>query len=227
MAKSDNNGQKLFGTEFNGFNKKQVTEYIASLENKYNASLKQKETDISSLENSYNELQDKYAELFDSYMVLQEEKSKIADVLIGAENRAGEIIEQAKHDAEKERSELEAQSELLREAIVDKNKILKNMKDSANALVAEFEALMDSKVKEMRSMLDSGIAELNSKVDLVITDTAAKNEAASVPDKDDSADGEIYAVTELSDNTDDVVPNEVTGIFEDEDEKKNDGDMFL
>ncbi len=34
MAKADN-GQKLFGTEFSGFNKKQVNEYIASLDKKY------------------------------------------------------------------------------------------------------------------------------------------------------------------------------------------------
>jgi len=128
MAKQDNNGQKLFGTEFNGFNKKQVTEYIASLEKKYNDAIRQKTDEATALENSYSELQDKYAELFDSYMVLQDEKAKIADVLIGAENRAAEIVESAKSDAERERAALEAQSEVLREAIVDKNKIIKDLK---------------------------------------------------------------------------------------------------
>lgn len=238
MAKADN-GQKLFSTEFNGFNKKQVTEYIATLEQKYKESIAQKEKDINALEVSYNELQDKYAELFDSYMALQEEKSKIADVLIGAENRAAEIIDQARADAEKERVYLEAQSESLRETIVDKNKIIKDMKAAANSMTSDFEATIKTKMEEIFFMIDKSIAELNDRADAVVDDAESKNAvdlnsddknentAAEKPEETylSEEDGYIEDDTDdESDNEESAISDEIKSIFTDDD--KNDGDFL-
>ncbi|MBE7064761.1 MAG: hypothetical protein E7384_02970 [Ruminococcaceae bacterium] len=235
MAKADN-GQKLFGTEFNGFNKKQVTEYIALLEQKYNEVILQKDEETNALEVSYNELQDKYAELFDSYMALQEEKARIADVLIGAENRAAEIVEQARTEADKERAILEAQSENLRETIVDKNKILKDMKASANSMVSEFQADINAMVQEICAMLDQSITKLNEKTDAVIGDVAEKNAESKVVDEaSEYIDEEISENVEGAAVVDDGVPaeesekivdEEVVAIFSDE-EESNDGDFLL
>lgn len=244
MAKADN-GQKLFSTEFNGFNKKQVTEYIATLEQKYKESIAQKERDINALEVSYNELQDKYAELFDSYMALQEEKSKIADVLIGAENRAAEIIDQARADAEKERVYLEAQSESLRETIVDKNKIIKDMKAAANSMTADFEAAIKTKMEEIFFMIDKSMAELNDRADAVVDDAESKNtadlnfddknkttaeeksEIPSLSETDDSVEVEDIISDDTDDESDDeesAISDEIESIFTDDD--KNDGDFL-
>ena len=238
MAKADN-GQKLFSTEFNGFNKKQVTEYIAILEQKYKESIAQKERDINALEVSYNELQDKYAELFDSYMALQEEKSKIADVLIGAENRAAEIIDQARADAEKERVYLEAQSESLRETIVDKNKIIKDMKAAANSMTADFEAAIKTKMEEIFFMIDKSMAELNDRADAVVDDAESKNTAdlnfddknentaAEKPEETSLPEEDSYIEDDTDDESDDeesAISDEIESIFTDDD--KNDGDFL-
>lgn len=236
MAKSDNNGQKLFGTEFSGFNKKQVNDYIAALDRKYADALSQKDAEINSWVSSYNELQDKYAELFDSYMALQEEKAKIADVLIGAENRAGEIIAQARETAENERVALEAQAESLREIIVDKNKILKDMRDSANAVFAEFETFLNAKVGEMCTAFEVGLAELNNKTETVIKTAEDKNEEViaiaedtSVNDNDDDCISAVTPEEEIisgdSETAEDYIDNEISGIFAD-DETSDSGDFI-
>ena len=143
------------------------------MEEQYSSALKHKDKEFAALESSYKELKDKYTELFSSYKLLQDDKSKIADVLIGAENTAKGIIEQAKADAEGEKSKIEEQAESLREIVVDRNRIVRDMTESVNTMVADFEKKIRNITDEISAKLSESLDSMNKSAEKIASKSSA------------------------------------------------------
>jgi F0F1-type ATP synthase membrane subunit b/b' len=115
----------------------------------------------------YNGLLAQHNQLSSSYIVLQEEKSKVADALIQAENTAKDIISSAHRQAEFERRELEEKSESLRVNIVDKNKQLRDMRLEVTQMCNGVKAQMEAALKAITDKMDEEINSFNATVSSV------------------------------------------------------------
>lgn len=161
MAKSS----KVFDTEFNGFNKKQVNEYIEKLVSQYQQSLNEKTDECDELRAKNEQLAAKLNELSDAYIKVQEDKAKIADVLINAENTAKTIIAQAEAESEEQREKLSVQADEKRMLIVDLNKTLRDMKMEIERFIDEAQKDMINSLDLIKNRLDSEKQSISSKID--------------------------------------------------------------
>lgn len=165
---------KTFDVPLKKYRKKYVTEYVAALNKHYTEIIEANTNEIiklgeaySELADSYNSLLAQYNQLSSSYIVLQEEKAKVADVLINAENTAKEIVERAQVQAENERRALEEQSENLRVNIVDKNRHLRNMRIEVTQMCDSVKSQMESAMKAISDKMDEEILSFNRTVSSV------------------------------------------------------------
>ena len=110
------------------YRKKNVDAYIIDLNKQHDEALKAKDAEIEALNKQYIELQGKYAALASDVIELQKDKARVANALLEAETTAAAMIEQARGDAEREKTELLAQLEQLREEVIDRNRFIQNMK---------------------------------------------------------------------------------------------------
>lgn len=161
MAKSS----KVFDTEFNGFNKKQVNEYIEKLVSQYQQSLNDKTNECDELRAKNEQLSAKLNELSDAYIKAQEDKAKIADVLINAENTAKNMIAQAEAESEEKREKLSVQVDEKRMLIVDMNKNIRDMKIEIEKMVEEAKSRMNNSLSLINERLESERQAISSKID--------------------------------------------------------------
>lgn len=140
------------------YRKKNVDAYISELQSGHLAALKDKDAQIEALNKKYNELQGQYAALSTEVIELQKDKSRVANVLIGAETTAASIIEQARGDAEREKTDLLAQLEQLREEVIDRKRLVQELKretlnacDELKRKLEEFEVLADGQLEELQT----------------------------------------------------------------------------
>ena len=165
---------KTFDVPLKKYRKKYVNEYLVQLNKHYTDIIEANTNEIIKLGEAYSELADTYNSLLAqhnqlsaSYISLQEEKSKVADALIKAENTAKDIVESARIQAEKERFELEQKSESLRENIVDKNKRLRDMRMEVTEMCNSVKAQMEEALRAINEKMDNEIKNFNSTVSSV------------------------------------------------------------
>ena len=165
---------KTFDVPLKKYRKKYVNEYLEALNRHYTEIIEANTNEIIKLGEAYSELADMYNSLLaqhnqlsSSYIVLQEEKSKVADALIQAENKANDIITSARRQAEFERRELEEKSENLRVNIVDKNKQLRNMRLEVTQMCNGVKAQMEAALKAITDKMDEEIKSFNTTVSSV------------------------------------------------------------
>ena len=165
---------KTFDVPLKKYRKKYVNEYLAALNRHYTEIIEANTNEIIKLGEAYSELADSYNyllaqhnQLSSSYIDLQNEKSKVADALIKAENTAKEIVACAYEQAEFERRELEAKSEVLRENIVDKNKRIRDMRLEVTEMCNGVKAQMEAAMKAIAEKLDEEINNFNNTVNSV------------------------------------------------------------
>lgn len=151
------------------YRKKNVDAYILELNKQHQEALKAKDAEIEALNQKYVELQGKYANLSSDVIELQKDKSRVANVLIEAESTAASMIEQARGDAEKEKTELLAQLEQLREEIIDRKRLVQNIKQetlaACQAIVAKIEAsaqLAQGSFEELQDRYPSDVSEADA-----------------------------------------------------------------
>lgn len=139
------------------YRKKNVDAYISELDAKHQAALKAKDAELEAMNQKYIELQGKYAALSTDVIELQKDKSRVANVLIEAESTAASIIEQARGDAQREKTDLLAQLEQLREEVIDRNRFIQNLKketvEACNMLKAKLDeaaALAEGSLEELQ-----------------------------------------------------------------------------
>lgn len=167
MAKSN----KLFDTQFRGYKKQQVSDYVEKIKNQYQEALDKKNKECENLIKEKDALAWKHSQLQASYIELQDEKNKIADVLINAENTAKEIVMQAKADAVKEKENLDNQVDEKRMLIVDLNKSIRDMKLDISKLAEGIEerftdivGQISQRVEEEKNYIYASVDELNRKL---------------------------------------------------------------
>ena len=165
---------KTFDVPLKKYRKKYVNEYLEALNRHYTEIIEANTNEIIKLGEAYSELADMYNSLLaqhnqlsSSYIVLQEEKSKVADALIQAENKANDIITSARRQAEFERRELEEKSENLRVNIVDKNKQLRNMRLEVTQMCNGVKSQMEAALKAITDKMDEEIKSFNTTVSSV------------------------------------------------------------
>jgi len=180
---------KTFDVPLKKYRKKHVTEYLEALNRHYTEIIEANTNEIIKLGEAYGELADtynsllaQYNQLSSSYIVLQEEKTKVADALINAENTAKAIVDRAKMEAEKERQALEEKSEILRVNIVDKNKHLRDMRLEVTQMCNGVKAQMEAALKAITDKMDEEIKSFNYTVASVEVKYASTEGGAAAQD---------------------------------------------
>ena len=121
-------GEKRFRTSMFGFKKSDVNSYIEKILREFEDKLKEKDDEISSLKNQSRDIRQKYDELAKKADQINEDRAKIADVLIKAQEKAELMMEDARLQALEEKKKLEEMIEQERERLVDIKAELKTLK---------------------------------------------------------------------------------------------------
>ena len=171
---------KMFDAPLKKYRKKHVNAYLEALNRHYTEIIEANTNEIIKLGEAYGELADtynsllaQYNQLSSSYIVLQEEKTRVADVLMNAEKTAKEIVSRAQLQAEKEKRELEEKSEMLRVNIVDKNKHLRDMRLEVTEMCNGVKSQMEAALRAITDKMDEEIKSFNytvSSVEVKFTD---------------------------------------------------------
>ena len=141
------------------YRRKNVDAYIINLNKQHQDALNAKDAEIEALNKQYIELQGKYATLASDVIELQKDKARVANALLEAETTAAAMIEQARGDAEREKTELLAQLEQLREEVIDRNRFIQEMKKET---VAACNALKD-KLAEAAALAEGSFDDLSNR----------------------------------------------------------------
>jgi len=140
-------GEMQFGSSMFGFNKTDVNNYIEKILREFEDKLKEKDVELAGLKGQLKDLKAKYDELQKRSDQVNEDRAKIAEVLIKAQEKAELMLTDAKQQALDEKRELEIMVEKEREKLVDARQELKNTRDAAVNLLKRFEVQLDDMVK--------------------------------------------------------------------------------
>ncbi len=142
-------GEKRFRTSFmGGFNKSDVNAYIERMLREFDDKLKEKEEEIAVLKNESREYRLKYEELANKLDQINEDRARIAEVLIKAQEQAGAMLENARYEALEEKKKLEDVIEQEKEKLVDIRQELKSLKGEVVNTLKKYESQLGSFVKE-------------------------------------------------------------------------------
>ncbi len=131
--------KKRFRTSLFGFKKKDVNIYIERMIIEYNNRLKEKNEEISGFKKQIEDINKTYEELACKAEQINEDRTKIADVLLKAQEKAELMIEDAKREALEEKKKLENKIEVEKEKLVDIKHELKIIKDEAADALKKYE----------------------------------------------------------------------------------------
>lgn len=133
-------GEKRFRSSVSGFNKSDVNNYIEKILQEYENKLKEKDEEITSLKSQNRDLKAKYDALSMKADQIDEDKEKIAQVLIKAQKDAEKMLEEAKQSAMEEKNRLEQLLEEEREKLVDVKEDLKKLRNDAIEMLRKYES---------------------------------------------------------------------------------------
>ncbi len=142
-------GEKRFRNSFmGGFKKSDVNIYIEKLLKEFDEKLKNKDDEIAVLKNQNKDLRHKYDDLSKKSDEIGESRSKIANVLIQAQENAEKILENARLEALEEKKKLEEMIEKDKEKIVDIRSEIKTLKSGVVALLRKYEDQLTELARE-------------------------------------------------------------------------------
>ena len=134
-------GEKRFGTSFmGGFKKADVNTYIEKILREFDDKLKEKEDEIAQLRNQNKDIKARYDELLNNANQVAEDRVKISEVLIKAQEQAGLIVENARNEAIDEKRQLEQTIEKDKEKLVDIRQDIKALKNEIVSTLRRYEA---------------------------------------------------------------------------------------
>lgn len=136
-------GEKRFGTSLFGFKKSDVNSYIEKILREFDDKLKEKESEIAELKNQCREFRIKYEDIARKTDRVSEDRAKIADVLIKAQEKAETILEEARNQSLEERKKLSALTEKEREKLVDIKQEIKFLKQDLTKVLKKYEEELD------------------------------------------------------------------------------------
>jgi len=141
-------GEKRFRTSLFGFKKSDVNSYIEKMLKEFDERLKEKDNEISTYKNQAREFKAKYEDIASKADQINEDRAKIAGVLIKAQEKADSIIEDAKTQAMEEKKRLEEIIEREREKLVDIKAELKVLKSEVVNTLKKYEAQLGDIIEE-------------------------------------------------------------------------------
>ena len=142
-------GEKRFRTSFmGGFKKADVNAYIEKILGEFDDKLKGKDDEIASLKNQTKDFKSKYEDLSKRADQINEDRDKIADVLIKAQEKAQVMLEDARHEALDEKKKLEDIIELEKERLVDIRQEMKTLKSEVVSTLKKYENQLGVFVQE-------------------------------------------------------------------------------
>ncbi len=141
-------GEKRFGTSAFGFDKADVNSYIEKILREFDDKLKEKDDEIAILKNQAKEIRSKYEELFKNSDQVNEDREKIANVLIKAQDQADSMIEAARQEAMDEKKQLEDMIEKEKETLVDIKQEIKSLKSIIANTLRKFDTQLADVVND-------------------------------------------------------------------------------
>ncbi|MEN6315434.1 MAG: hypothetical protein ABFD25_14455 [Clostridiaceae bacterium] len=142
-------GEKRFRTSFmGGFNKSDVNTYIEKILREFDDKFKEKDDEIASLKNQNKDYKGKYEELMKKSDQINDDRAKIADVLIKAQEKAQLMLEDARMEALEEKKKLEETIEQEKEKLVDIRQEVKILKGEVINTLKKYESQLGGYVKD-------------------------------------------------------------------------------
>lgn len=141
-------GEKRFGTSLFGFKKVDVNTYIEKLLREFDDKLKEKDEEIAALKNQNREFKQKYEDLFKKADQINEDRERIASVLIKAQQQAQSMLLEARQEALEEKRKLEETIEIEKEKLVDIRQELKTLKSEVVNTLKKYEAQLGGIINE-------------------------------------------------------------------------------
>lgn len=133
-------GEKRFRTSFmGGFKKADVNAYIEKMLGEFDDKLKEKDDEIANLKLQSKDVRAKYEELQKKADQINEDRSKISQVLIKAQEQADLMLENARAEALREKRQLEETIEQDREKLVDIRQEIKTLKGEIVNMLKKYE----------------------------------------------------------------------------------------
>lgn len=136
-------GEKRFRTSLFGFKKSDVNTYVEKMLEEFGHKLKEKDDEITYIKNQSKETKIKYEELLKKSDQINEDRAKIASVLIRAQEKAEQLLEDAKVQAVEEKKKLESMVEEEREKLVDIKEEIKVLKNEVINTLKKYEGQLD------------------------------------------------------------------------------------
>jgi phage shock protein A len=134
-------GEKRFRTSFmGGFKKADVNTYIEKILREFDDKLKEKDDEIAGIKLQSKDVRTKYEELQKKADQINEDRAKIADVLIKAQEKADLMMENARLEALEEKKQLEETIEQDREKLVDIRQEVKALKGEIVNMLKKYES---------------------------------------------------------------------------------------
>lgn len=149
-----------FEEERKGYSKKQVDAYVAEANSKVTALT----TEINSLKSELEICRKQLATVSEEYNEIKGNKEQISAALIDAQNRAAEIIEEAKKEAEEEKLRLISEADEKRNLIIERNKMLREMR-------LEISGLFDEMKQHMNFSFDGIIKTIDGDIEKFMSDS--------------------------------------------------------
>lgn len=137
-----------FRTSAMGYNKNDVNAYIEQTSEEYQSKIKEKDDELVKLRNQIKEYKSQIDDTSKKENESNDEKTKIAEVLIKAQATAESILEEAKQSAIEEKRKIEEDIEKEREKLVDLKSELKKLRDTVTETLRTFEKEINDIVEE-------------------------------------------------------------------------------
>jgi chromosome segregation ATPase len=141
-------GEKRFGTSLFGFAKTDVNTYIERMLKEFDEKLKEKDDELNAWKNQFRDAKAKYEELTRKADQVNEDRAKIADVLIKAQDKAEQLLEDARTQALEEKKKLEHSIEQEKEKLVDIKEDLKTLKSIVVDTLEKYESQLNEMIDE-------------------------------------------------------------------------------
>lgn len=142
-------GEKRFRTSFmGGFKKADVNAYIEKILVEFDDKLKEKDNELAALNNQSKEYRIKYEELSKKSDQINEDRAKIASVLIRAQEKAELMVEDARLEAIEEKRKLEDIIEREKERLIDIRQEVKMLKGDVVSTLKKYEAQLGNFIKD-------------------------------------------------------------------------------
>jgi len=149
-------GEKRFGSSLFGFKKSDVNYYIEKILKEFEDKIKEKDNEIAVLKNQNREIKAEYENLAKMAHQINEDRAKIADVLIKAQEQAEQILEEARKQALEEKRNLEQMIEQEREKLVDMKEELKALKQETVNTLKKYESQLTNIIERKLPNEDVG-----------------------------------------------------------------------